>query len=250
LNKGWQFAFVVNFHRAAKIATGICLNEPVGFSGCGLEAPEHNSGIIPLPSPEKTNIPLYNRLPDAQGAPMPTTGAFKICPFCTEQIRAEAVKCRFCGEWLEDEKHCVPSRASTEKVSEPLGSAAQQGASPSVFRIGPILRDVAILWVLTGLGGIVAGAAGPRQPAESVWTSTGVALSNVLFSIVGFTISGCLAKGNRWKHLAYVALFAWCSGIVNVFFGLPFESWLSGAVVLPLLMGIGGGLSYLIKRRT
>ena len=27
---------------------------------------------------------------------------FKICPFCKEKIRKEAVKCRFCGEWLEE----------------------------------------------------------------------------------------------------------------------------------------------------
>jgi hypothetical protein len=34
---------------------------------------------------------------------------FKICPFCEEKIRKEAVKCRYCGEWLEQNGQTQPS---------------------------------------------------------------------------------------------------------------------------------------------
>jgi hypothetical protein len=181
---------------------------------------------------------------------MSGAGEFKTCPFCRQEIRQEAVKCRYCGEWLEVEEHSVADRTSKGNVSEPLASAAQQSATPSGFNIWPIARDVVIIWVLTSLGGVVAGVAGPRQTTETVWTSTGVILSNVLFSIVGFCISGCLAKRSRWKHLGYVAFFVWLTSIVNVFLGFPFEQWLSSVYLPFLLMGVGGGLSYLFKRRT
>lgn len=195
-------------------------------------------------------FPPCNLPTEAQNVCMSGPGEFKTCPFCRQQIRQEAVKCRYCGEWLEDEKHSVPSRASKGNVLEPPASAAQQSASPSGFNIWPIVRDVTIIWVLTSLGGMVAGVAGPRQNTETVWTTTGVVLSNVLFGIVGFCISGCLAKGNRWKHLGCVAFFVWLTSIVNVFLGFPFEQWLSGVYLPFLLMGVGGGLSYLFKRRT
>jgi hypothetical protein len=43
---------------------------------------------------------------------------FKPCPFCKEQIRKEAVKCRFCGEWLEQPVYPASSQPVTQEPSQ------------------------------------------------------------------------------------------------------------------------------------
>ena len=118
------------------------------------------------------------------------------------------------------------------------------------LRFGPIIRDVAIVWVLTVLGGIVAGVAGGSH-ADPKRTQIALAFSNLFFGTVAFTIAGCLAPRPRWNHLAYVALGAWLTGIVNVlFFHVTVPQWMFSALFIGIVMGVGGGISYLFRKDT
>src|SRR5436190_18303842 len=64
-------------------------------------------------------------------------------------------------------------------------------------RIGPIIRDVVIVWTLTAMGGFVAGVAtgGPQRDPQRFMLA--VAFSNFLLGSVAFTVVGCLAPPDR-----------------------------------------------------
>jgi FtsH-binding integral membrane protein len=117
------------------------------------------------------------------------------------------------------------------------------------LRIGPIVRDVIIIWILTSMGGFVigfalAGVLGAKEREVGAY-----AVSNLLFGTLGFTIAGFLAPSRKWRHLGIVAIGVWFTSLINVMFlGVSVPQWIGGAIFLAIFMGLGGAISNVLRR--
>ena len=107
-----------------------------------------------------------------------------------------------------------------------------------------VARDVSIVVGLVLVSSFAAAQIIQAQGGEV--TALVIGLSNFFWGTVGFTISGCLARIQRFKHLFIVAIGLWLVSFVNVAMGLtPVQMWATGFLLILLMMGLGGGLSYL-----
>jgi hypothetical protein len=109
-----------------------------------------------------------------------------------------------------------------------------------------IARDVLIIFGLTFLSGFIVGLSGALNGEMYL---VAIAAGNLLVSVMGFTISGALARTDRFKHLLKVALGLWFLNLVNVLFvGVTLTQWVLSIAVIFVAMGIGGLLSFLFVK--
>ena len=115
------------------------------------------------------------------------------------------------------------------------------------IRWAALIRDVSIVFGLVVASSFAAAQIIQAMGAEV--TAGVIGLSNFFWGTVGFTISGCLARVQRFKHLLMVAVGLWLVSFVNVAMGLtPLLTRVAGLLLILLMMGLGGGLSYLFVR--
>jgi membrane protein YdbS with pleckstrin-like domain len=119
----------------------------------------------------------------------------KKCPFCSEMILAEAVKCRFCGEFLSKD-------ASSESAAEASGTASvRKMTNPSynpnasddvLLEVRPSLAAMANSFIL-GIIVIAAGIVGEYMLPQpyNTWVMLGVIALVVLWLGIQAVILKC-----------------------------------------------------------
>jgi uncharacterized membrane protein YdbT with pleckstrin-like domain len=81
----------------------------------------------------------------------------KPCPFCGEMIKTEAIKCRFCGEFLNDATGAIPSQAASKDAV-----VFFSGHVSSIVLVGPTLA--LIFWIAIACLIIFVGGPAIKNP--------------------------------------------------------------------------------------
>jgi hypothetical protein len=156
--------------------------------------------------------------------------SFKECPFCKKKIRKEAVKCRFCGEWLEQNVQTKPSgeipASEFPKVEDPPAIGSKEAKHETIPPVKKEISQKTLYWISTALlaacGVIVfAGFASvhwnglsPAKQGETIANVT-IGLFKVLFVAV---VISRFEKRKGYRLLNFSVVFAVCTAIGIYYF--------------------------------
>ena len=70
----------------------------------------------------------------------------KLCPYCSEEIKVTAIKCKHCGERLDSSSPPVPggAPATAVPIASPSARTAAPGAQPGAMALGEVPRGTRI----------------------------------------------------------------------------------------------------------
>ena len=154
------------------------VNLPSG--GCAVSAPEQRvrfSFICPACGQsleaEESDYGVQIECPTCkQPIQVPTpTVATKTCPLCSMEILATAVKCRFCGEFLEER----PKAIATAPVPTPAPKQAKEGCFLQTLNVGCVIAVVLTVALFLAIGSCFNSCDGiARKTTASEQTTTNV----------------------------------------------------------------------------
>lgn len=147
----------------------------------------------------------------------------KTCPFCAERIQDEAIKCRYCGEFLDGRTVSAASASSGYIV--PAYWAYEYRSSIELFGM-PLVHIAYGVNPTTGLPRVARGFIAIGNFAIGVFAVGGIALGLFVLSGIG---------------LGLVTIAGIAMGVIVAFGGISMSLGLAvGGVALSLYYAIGG----------